>query len=137
LEGETVTRREKWLAWGIVGGLVLLIVGMCSAPGRETAPQSPTEPAGKLYSPEPPRPDLELVTWSWDGNYITGVVRNNTDRVFRYVQVEFVLFDSSGNQVGSTFTNVNNLQPRTNWHFRAYVFEKQATRAQFVRVSGW
>ena len=90
----------------------------------------------------PAKPDLEVQSFEWahgdddDLRYIKGVVVNNTDNDYGYVQVEFNLYDKDGNQVGSTFTNVNNLEPHGKWKFSALVNEDSATKAKLKGVNG-
>lgn len=68
---------------------------------------------------------------------LVGMVRNNTDRNYRYVQIEFNLYDDNGIQVGTAFDNVTNLEAGGIWRFEAIVSEDTATRARLVRVTGW
>jgi len=88
------------------------------------------------------RPDLEVSNvHSENGEfgfcYVCGTVTNNTDQTYSYVQVEINLYDDSGQQVGNTFDNVNNLEPGGSWNFRALVMEEKATKYKVVNVSGW
>lgn len=69
--------------------------------------------------------------------YVCGTVTNNTDQTYSYVEVEINLYNDSGQQVGSTFDNVNNLEPGGSWNFRALVMEEKATKYKVVNVSGW
>lgn len=83
-----------------------------------------------------------VVNWKWKtgeyGNrYIVGTVKNNTNKQYSYVQIEFNLYDKSGAQVGSTMDNINNLEPQGTWKFEAIVMEDKATQAKLKGVSGW
>jgi hypothetical protein len=53
---------------------------------------------------------------------ISGVIKNNCGRDFRYVQVSFKLFDSSGSTVGIAFTNLAGLANGDAWRFQAQGF---------------
>lgn len=68
---------------------------------------------------------------------ITGTIKNDTDKTFSYVQVEFNLYDDAGNQVGSTMANINNLESYGTWSFKAAVLEDNATKARLKGVEGW
>lgn len=87
--------------------------------------------------------DLELLKgWGWEhseygARYLVGTVRNNTDKSYGYVQITFALLDADGAQVGSTFTNVNDLQPHTDWRFRAGVLEGAARKAKVTEITGF
>lgn len=84
---------------------------------------------------------LAMEDWSFQGgeytSEITGRIRNNTDQTYSYVQVEFNLYDNSGNQVGSTLANVNNLEPHGRWAFKAPVMESNAATARFKGITSW
>ena len=70
-------------------------------------------------------------------SYVVGEVRNRCDRDFDYVQVTISLFDASGNQVGSTLDNVNDLQPNTVWRFRAIILEQEAENYRVTELTGF
>jgi hypothetical protein len=132
-----MSKREKLLLVAIVAigalGLLDLLRPPSAIPesSRSTERGSSSVPAA--HSP----PALELVSWQFVDRHITGVVRNNTARTYHYVQIDFTLHDESGRQVGSTFANVNNLGPYSEWRFRAFVFDEDARVARFVGVKGW
>lgn len=54
-----------------------------------------------------------------DNYYITGTLTNNSGKDISYVQVEYVLLDSDGNQIGTGFANTNNLAKDGSWKFKA------------------
>lgn len=90
----------------------------------------------------PPKPALELENYGWSRGdygtrYLVGTVVNNSSREFGYVQVEFNLYDRSGRQVGSTFANVNNLEPGGQWRFKALVMQDEAKKAEPKGVTGF
>ena len=66
-----------------------------------------------------------------------GTVKNNTKKQYKYVQVEINLYDKDGNQVGSTMSNVNNLEPGATWKFKAPVFEEKAASFKIKEVTGF
>lgn len=68
---------------------------------------------------------------------IAGTVTNRGSKTYGYVQVQFNLYDSNGAQVGSTMTNVNNLEPGKTWTFEAIVTEDKATSFKVMDVSGF
>ena len=93
------------------------------------------------YLQSTPLPDLQLVShdgesgqYSWS---VVGQIRNNTNSTYSYVQVEINLYDSNGNQVGSTMTNINNLEPGRTWNFEAPVLQDEASRYRITDVTGW
>ncbi len=89
----------------------------------------------------PSKPNLEVVDFSSKNEeyarYVVGTVRNNSSKNYSYVQVEINLLDESGNIVGSTLDNVNNLGPGKSWKFKAIIMEKDAAKFEIKDVSGW
>ncbi len=68
---------------------------------------------------------------------IVGTLKNTTNREYGYVQIEFNLYDSGGNQVGSTLANVNNLEAGRTWKFEAPVLTGNAAEAQVKNITSF
>ncbi len=68
---------------------------------------------------------------------IVGTLKNTTNREYAYIQIEFNLYDSGGNQVGSTLANINNLEPGRTWKFEAPVLTGEATEAQVKNITSF
>ena len=68
---------------------------------------------------------------------LRGTVHNNTDKQYSYAQVEINLYDRSGAQVGSTFANINNLEPNADWNFEAGVLEDSTVSFKVKKVTGY
>jgi hypothetical protein len=87
------------------------------------------------------KPGLELLDSKAVGREygwaIVGHVRNNTAKIYSYVQVSFNLYDNAGNQVGSAFTNVNNLESSGTWKFEALVSGTEARKWKFKELTGF
>lgn len=103
----------------------------------ESAPETTPEPTPVAT----PVPDLELLdadSYS-DGylSYVTGHIRNNTNKEYLYVQVSINLYDDAGTQVGSTLANVNNLAPGGTWAFEALITSDLATQYRIVDITGY
>ena len=113
--------------------LIILLFVICSI---YLSPKHPEKVTSAINS----KPELEVITWNWRNEeysrYIVGSVKNNSGKEYSYVQVEFNLYDKSDAQVGTAFTNVNNLEPYGTWKFKALVSEDNATGAKFKGVSG-
>lgn len=74
------------------------------------------------------------------GYYIEGSIQNNTDKVYSYVQVTFNLYDSEGAQVGSALANVNNLEGKGVWKFKAIGSLGDAEKVasyKLIEITGW
>ena len=63
--------------------------------------------------------------------YITGTLTNNKDTDVSYVQVEYVLYDADGAQIGTALANTNNLKAGGSWKYEAYVTADAASIATF------
>jgi hypothetical protein len=88
-------------------------------------------------------PGLTVTDWQWQwptaeygSRYIVGTVRNNSDKEFSSVFLDFNLYDSNGAQVGSAGDSVTNLEAHGTWKFKAIVLEKEAATARLVGVTG-
>lgn len=55
--------------------------------------------------------------------YVTGILKNNTDKDKSYVQVDFPVYDTDGNKLGSAFDNISDLKAGGTWNFKAMVLE--------------
>ena len=89
-----------------------------------------------------PRPVLELLPgWKFAqgpySGYITGSIRNNSARPYRYVQISFKLYDGTGAQVGSSSTNLSDFEGHGVWKFKAVVFEREARTCRVKDLSGF
>jgi hypothetical protein len=138
-------------AWIVVAVLAFfVIIGIASFNSSSTPnvtsqtvseTSASSEPEEPVPPPPPPKPDLELIDYSSEsGEYtwdVAGTVKNNTDKTYSYVQVEINLYDSDNAQVGSTFANMNNLEPGGVWKFKAPVFEERAKRYKIMGVTGF
>ena len=132
--------------WSCLGCLSLLIIaaviGTIGDNGSQRPPGSSAPANGTTGAKGAPGEDFTIVEWGWAtaeyGNrVIRGTVRNNTNREYGYVQVEFNLYDSQDVQVGSTFANVNNIEPHSTWRFEAMVMEDNASKALPKGVTGF
>lgn len=99
------------------------------------------QPEKSAQSPQPERPALELIAHHPQveeyARYVVGTVKNNTGKHYSYVQIEVNLYDKQKNQVGSTFANINNLEPYGTWKFKALVYEKTVVEYRIQGIKGW
>ena len=70
-------------------------------------------------------------------NNIVGVVRNNTDKTYDYLQISFTIYDEHGNVIDSAFANVNNVKPGSTWRFEAMFFNNNAASWELDEITGW
>ncbi|MCE5322107.1 FxLYD domain-containing protein [bacterium] len=126
----------KWLSVpiGCLGLFILLGIIGALVGGTQTG-SSDSTPATEDTSQT--TKDLTLQDWSVEGQSIKGVVKNNSNRTYSYVQIEFNVYDSSNAQIGSAMANINNLEPGGIWKFEAVALEDNVASAKFKDLSGW
>lgn len=83
---------------------------------------------------------LTVVNFNWEpGVYgsrcLAGTVKNNSDKEYSYVRVDFNLYDNSGAQVGWTDASIGNLEPHGTWKFKTnIVTDEKATQAKLKEI---
>lgn len=72
-------------------------------------------------------------------HYIEGIVKNENDKEYSYVQIDFVCYDKDGNNLGTAMDNTNNLGANETWKFKAMLLSTsgEASRCEFKEVTGW
>lgn|SRR5574344_317040 len=74
------------------------------------------------------------------GYYIEGTVKNNTDKDYSYVQIEFVCYDKSGNNLGTAIDNTNNLLKQETWKYKAmgmFTEGKSVDHCDYHEITSW
>ncbi len=74
------------------------------------------------------------------GYYIEGLVKNNTDKDYSYVQIEFVCYDKDGNNLGTAIDNTNNLLGSQTWKFKAMFLgsdSKNVAKCDYHEITSW
>ena len=66
--------------------------------------------------------------------YFSGVVQNNTNKEYSYVQIEISLYDADGALLGTALDNVNNLEANGKWKFKAM---SMLTSEQNAEIASW
>ena len=102
--------------------VVLIIVGAVGSMGGDSAkPAEATQQAEEQKEPQEPYTiaDEAEDTSNQFAYKITGTLTNNTDKEKSYIQIEYVLYDADGNQVGTALANTNHLKAGGSWKFEA------------------
>ena len=70
---------------------------------------------------------------------ITGILTNNTEKEYHYLQIEYTLYDTDGNQIGTAFANINNLQAGASWKFDAMTLKSPEEIGRYERggITAW
>lgn len=113
---------------GIV--VVLIIVGTVGSMGGKSSDSStgdvskPAEASQQAEDQQEPQEPYTIADEAEDTSNqfaykITGTLTNNTDKEKSYIQIEYVLYDADGNQVGTALANTNHLKAGGSWKFEA------------------
>ena len=88
-------------------------------------------------------PDLKLIEENWCQKSslpsfdICGTVKNNTAKQYRYVKIEFTLYDKSDAQIGTAWAIISNLEPNGTWKFKALVLQEETARYKLQSLTGY
>lgn len=113
---------------GIV--VVLIIVGAVGSMGGKSSDSStgdvskPAEASQQAEEQQEPQEPYTIADEAEDTSNqfaykITGTLTNNTDKEKSYIQIEYVLYDADGNQVGTALANTSHLKAGGSWKFEA------------------
>lgn len=72
--------------------------------------------------------------------YIEGSVKNNKDKDYSYVQIEFVCYDADGINLGTAIDNTNNLLGNQTWEFKAMAMFSDAETVDYCdyhEITSW
>jgi len=72
--------------------------------------------------------------------YLEGIVKNNTNDDYSYVQITFILYDAEGNTIGSAVGNINGLKSGSTWKFKAIGLiddPDEVARYELSEIIGW
>lgn len=67
--------------------------------------------------------------------YIIGEIKNVSDITFVSASVEFILYDSAGNQVGTTSDYINSFKAGNTWKFKAIVLSDDVAYFEFLHAT--
>ena len=123
------------IALGIILGFVVLIGG-CSALFVNSVDEAINETVDQTdkyeFIEEP-----TLSTNEYGNQIIVGVIKNNTSVDKDYIQVSFTLYDANGNNIGTAWTNTNNLKAGGTWKFEAGILEDNVESFELDEVTGF
>jgi hypothetical protein len=142
-EKPKVSKTKGRLSFVCATVLLVAALSMCSSPDKKDAstnsnPSTPSVPTSTVQE----KTDLELLESSakkepYGTSIIIGTIKNNSNKTYKYAQVEINLYDASDTQIGSTLANVNNLEPGATWKFKAPVIEENFAKWKIKDITGW
>ena len=106
--------------------VVLVIVGAVGSMGGNSTDSSasdsakPAETTQQAEEQKEPQEPYTIADEAEDTSNqftykISGTLTNNTDKEKSYIQIEYVLYDADGNQVGTALANTNHLKAGGLW----------------------
>ena len=137
MEKEKKPIYRKWWFWLII---LLVIAGISGvAFGDPNANPTSTSTTSNTTTQTTERFTLVDSEGSFDGfaYYVTGSIKNNTNRQYSYVQVTFNLYDEDGAQIGTAMANVNNLEANGTWKFKALGITEEVASYKLMEITGW
>ena len=71
--------------------------------------------------------------------YIEGYVKNNSNKEYDYISIEFTTYDKEGNVLGSCYDNNSGLEADGRWKFKASCLEDVENIASFKlkEITNW
>lgn len=72
--------------------------------------------------------------------YIEGVMTNNTNKDYSYVEIDFICYDAEGNNLGTALDNTNNLLGGQTWKYKAMFFgsnEELVDHCDYHETTAW
>lgn len=107
----------------LAGCLALTGCGSSSASGVDAGAESAKGKSTEQKVPEDPKysvTDEQFVDEGYGMYTITGTLTNNTGKTVSYVQIDYVLKDADGAQIGTGWANTTNLTDGTAWKYEAF-----------------
>lgn len=107
--------KSKLLIALIIIILIMIIVSISSG-SDESSKENNEDKVTEKFSYEITSQYADEYGFSY---YIEGSVKNNKDKDYSYVQIEFICYDAEGNNLGTAIDNTNNLLGNETWKFKA------------------
>lgn len=134
----------KWAKILIIVFVVIIIIGLAS--GNEdsssnnssnnngTTNKNKTQEKFTLLEVTSAAPDDYNFAY-----YIEGSIKNNMDKDYDYVQVEFTTYDADGNTLGTCLDNNSGLEANGTWKFKAMCTDnvEQIASYKLKEITGW
>lgn len=133
-------KKKKKRTWIIIVIIVLVIIIAAAGSGSDNAAEE------KESNNSSSQKNTEKFTYEISDQYsnsftyyIEGYVKNNRDKDYSYVQIEFVCYDADGNNLGTAIDNTNNLLANQTWKFKAMFLgtDKTVDHCDYHEITSW
>ena len=133
-------RKKQGMPKWLIFFFIFLVIIIVASSGGDDMESSSSGNSGTTNSSEKFSYTIDDSYSDGYGYYIEGIVTNNKDKDYSYVQIEFVCYDASGNNLGTAIDNTNNLLGNETWKFKAmglFTDGKTVDHCDFREVTGW
>lgn len=130
---------KKWWFWLIILCVIAATLGIVFGDPNANTIGSNTVGSNTTTQTTNERFSLIDSEGSFDGvaYYVTGTIKNNTNKQYAYVQVTFNLYDDDGAQIGTAMANINNLEANGTWKFKALGITENVASYKLMDITGW
>lgn len=124
--GRRQPSKKRAVLWSIVAIIcILIVIGVASGGngngGTEDQSQEPTDVVSKLsLGMLETVDDPQIGSGDFGVQVITGSIKNVSGRKLSYAQITFAIYDSDGNQIGTSVDNINDLTEDSLWKYTAF-----------------
>ena len=124
----------------LIGGIVVIVilcVACSSSNSTNNVPSSDQESSTKKSEAQYEFTEKPTLVYEDYTNKIVGIIKNNSGSDKGYIQISFTLYDADGNNIGTAFTNTNNLKEDGTWKFEAIVLEDDVASFELNEITGY
>ena len=129
-------KKQGFPTWAIIVIIVAVIIGVASSSSNSEGSSSSNDNNKQsekfTYTVTNEYTDMFA-------HYIEGTVKNNRDKDYSYLQIEFICYDPDGNNLGTAMDNTNNLLGNQTWKFKAMGLftDKTVDHCDYHEITGW
>lgn len=136
--GKKIKGLPKWL----IAIIIVFVIGIIVASNDSEN----TAKEGKVSTNQSTEQKQEKFTYEITNQYndtfsyyIEGNVKNNRNKNYSYVQIEFVCYDAAGNNLGTAMDNTNNLLANQTWKFKAIFLgtHEEVDHCDYHEITSW
>ncbi|NEW09093.1 hypothetical protein GK047_24255 [Paenibacillus sp. SYP-B3998] len=81
--------------------------------------------------------DTKIQEGEYDQKYVVGTVKNNSGKELKNIEINIMLYDDSGAQVGETVASVTSFEKDGTWKMKAIIFQKEATKFKIKKIDSF
>lgn len=130
-------KKQGFPTWAIVVIVIFVVIGIAASTSSDLGGSNSSDSNNK---------QVEKFTYTVTdeytdmfSHYIEGTVKNNRDKDYSYLQIEFICYDAEGNNLGTAIDNTNNLLGQQTWKFKAMGLftDKTVDHCDYHEITGW